>query len=149
MLTQSVGISVVNECDECIAGINLVSVLETKEVMCVSCHLDSESRSDEMAWNHRADERLAEGDVIRDLGDVPVGSDWISSETRRPDGKIRSEFTPPINNLMDRCPSTYFLGQHIFDLDEDEGRSKIHMFEIVCPSCNLVWSSKTGCMECI
>lgn len=136
------GMSVMVQCHDC-------WVISDYDVKCRVCNESDEAKSEELAWNHRADERLAEDDVIMDLSPEPSGSDWISSETRRPDGKIRSEFTPPISNLMDRCPSTYFLGQHIFDLDEDEGRSKIHMFEIVCPSCNLVWSSKTGCMECI
>ena len=149
MLSEtSLGISLINQCPDCVSGTNLVSVLETKEVMCASCYLDSESNSDDLAWSRRADERLAEGDVISDLSEQPVASDWIASETRTKDGRIRSEFKPSTYNLADRCPSTYFLGQHIFDLDDDEARSVIHFYEMVCPTCNLVYPKKTGCQEC-
>ncbi len=34
------------------------------------------------------------------------------------------------------------------DIDEDEGRSVLHMFEVVCPKCNLVYPKRTGCQEC-
>lgn len=148
MLSETLGVSVTSECPECVSGTNLVSILETREVKCASCYLDDESKSDELAWNRRADERLAEGDVITDLSEVPVASDWVGSHTRMSDGKVRDEFVPSTYNLADRCPSTYFLGQHMFDLDEDEQRSVIHFYEMICPSCNLVYPSRTGCQEC-
>jgi hypothetical protein len=135
------GISVMTECYDC-------QVLSDYDVKCRPCDEEQESRSDVMAWNHRADERLAEGDVITDLSEIPVASDWISSETRTQDGRVRSEFKPGTYDLRDRCPSTYFLGQHLFDLDEDEQRSVVHLFEMVCPTCNLVYPKRTGCQEC-
>lgn len=141
VIEVSNGISVMTECYDCIS-------IQDYDVKCRVCDESDEARSDELAWNHRADERLAEGDVITDLSEVPVASDWVGTHTRMADGRVRDEFAPATYNLADRCPSTYFLGQHIFDLDEDEGRSKIHMFEIVCPKCNLVYPSKTGCQEC-
>lgn len=140
-LEVSNGISVMTECYDC-------QTLSDYEVKCRPCDESDEAKTEVMAWNHRADERLAEGDVIADLGEEPVGSDWIGSHTKTSDGRIRDEFKPATYNLEDRCPSTYWLGQHIFDLDEDEGRSKIHMFEIVCPKCNLVYPKRTGCQEC-
>lgn len=135
------GIAIITECYDC------MSIAEY-DVKCRVCDESDEARSNELAWNHRADERLAEGDVITDLSEQPVGSDWIASESRTKDGRVRSEFKPATYNLADRCPSTYFLGQHIFDLDEDEGRSVIHFNEMVCPKCNLVYPSRTGCQEC-
>ena len=137
------GISVMTECYDC-------QSIADYDVKCRVCNESDEARSDELAWNHRADERLAEGDVITDLNEEPSGSDWISSETRVKGSKkrIRSEFKPATYNLADRCPSTYFLGQHIYDLDEDEQRSVIHFYEMVCPTCNLVYPKKTGCQEC-
>ena len=135
------GITVATECYDCIS-------IAGYDVKCRVCDETDEARVDVLAWNHRADERLAEDDVISDLSEVPVASDWIGSETRTKDGKVRTEFKPGTYNLADRCPSTYFLGQHLFDLDEDEQRSKIHMFEIVCPKCNLVYPKRTGCQEC-
>jgi hypothetical protein len=141
VIEVSNGITVATECYDCIS-------IAGYDVKCRICDETDEARVDVLAWNHRADERLAEDDVISDLSEVPVASDWIGSETRTKDGKVRTEFKPGTYNLADRCPSTYFLGQHLFDLDEDEQRSKIHMFEIVCPKCNLVYPKRTGCQEC-
>ena len=141
VIEVSNGITVATECYDCIS-------IAGYDVKCRVCDETDEARVDVLAWNHRADERLAEDDVISDLSEVPVASDWIGSETRTKDGKVRTEFKPGTYNLADRCPSTYFLGQHLFDLDEDEQRSKIHMFEIVCPKCNLVYPKRTGCQEC-
>ena len=141
VIEVSNGISIATECYDCAS-------IADYGYNCRVCDESNEARVDELAWNHRADERLAEGDVITDLSDLPVASDWIGSETRAKDGKIRSEYKPGTYDLRDRCPSTYFLGQHLFDLDEDEQRSTIHMFEIVCPTCNLVYPKRTGCQEC-
>ena len=136
------GMNIVTGCYDCMQ-------LEDYDLKCRVCNESDEARVDELAWNHRADERLAEDDVITDLKEEPSGSDWISSETRVKGSKrVRSEFKPSTYDLRDRCPSTYFLGKHVFDLDEDEGRSKIHMFEIICPKCNLVYPKRTGCLEC-
>lgn len=135
------GIAIATECYDCM-------LIADYGYKCRVCDESDEARSDELAWNHRANERLAEGDVITDLSELPVASDWIGSETRTQEGRVRSEFKPGTYNLNDRCPSTYFLGQHLFDLDEDEHRSKIHMFEMVCPSCHLVYPKRTGCQEC-
>jgi len=148
MLSETLGVSVTSECPECVSGTNLVSILETQEVKCASCYLDDEFKSDELAWNRRANERLAEGDVITDLSEIPVASDWVGSETRTKDDRVRNEFKPSTYDLRDRCPSTYFLGEHIYDLDEDEQRSVIHLFEMVCLTCNLVYPKRTGCQEC-
>jgi hypothetical protein len=141
VIVVSAGISVLTECYDCIS-------ISEYGYKCRVCDESDEAKVDVLAWNHRADERLAEGDVIADLGEAPVASDWIGSHTRMADGRVRDEFAPATYNLADRCPSTYFLGQHLFDLDEDEQRSKIHMFEIVCPQCNLVYPKRTGCQEC-
>jgi len=137
------GISVMTECYDC-------QSIADYDVKCRVCNESDEARSDELAWNHRANERLAEGDVITDVSEEPSGSDWISSETRVKGSKkrIRSEFKPATYNLADRCPSTYFLGKHIYDLDEDEQRSVIHFYEMVCPTCNFVYPKRTGCQEC-
>ena len=141
VIEVSNGISIQTECYDCMS-------ISDYEVKCRVCDESDEAKVDELAWNHRADERLAENDVIRDLKSQPDASDWVASETRMSDGRVRSEFKPMTYNLADRCPSTYFLGKHIFDLDDNEGRSQIHMFEIVCPKCNLVYPVRTGCMEC-
>ena len=141
VIVVSAGISVLTECYDCIS-------ISEYGYKCRVCDESDEAKVDVLAWNHRADERLVEGDVIADLGEAPVASDWIGSHTRMADGRVRDEFAPATYNLADRCPSTYFLGQHLFDLDEDEQRSKIHMFEIVCPQCNLVYPKRTGCQEC-
>ena len=139
------GMSVMNECYDCMT-------IADYDVKCRVCDESDEARVDELAWNHRANERLAEDDVITDLSKPPSASDWVGAHTRRvnhPDGRIRDEFVPATYNLADRCPGTYFLGKHLFDLDEDEQRSVIHFYEVVCPSCNLVWPKRTGCQECV
>ena len=135
------GISVTTECYDCMT-------IADYDLKCRVCDESSEARVDELAWNHRADERLAEDDVITDLSEQPVASDWVSSEVRMQDGSVRSEFKPGTYNLADRCPSTYFLGKHLFDLNEDEARSMLHFNEMVCPKCNLVYPKRTGCQEC-
>jgi hypothetical protein len=137
------GISIITDCYDC-------QMLDDYDVKCRVCDESSEAKVDDLAWSHRADERLAEGDVITDVSEEPSGSDWIGSETRVKGSKerVRSEFKPSTYDLRDRCPSTYFLGQHMFDLDEDEARSVIHFYEMVCPTCNLVYPTRTGCQEC-
>lgn len=135
------GMSVMNECYDCMS-------IADYDVKCRVCDESDEARIDELAWNHRANERLSEGDVITDLATPPSASDWVGSHTRTSDGRIRDEFSPVTYNLADRCPGSYFLGKHLFDLDDDEQRSVIHFYEMVCPSCNLVWPKRTGCQEC-
>lgn len=137
------GISIITDCYDC-------QMLDDYDVKCRVCDESSEAKVDDLAWSHRADERLAEGDVITDVSEEPSGSDWIGSETRVKGSKerVRSEFKPSTYDLRDRCPSSYFLGQHMFDLDEDEARSVIHFYEMVCPTCNLVYPKRTGCQEC-
>lgn len=136
------GMAIITGCYDCMQ-------LAEYDLKCRVCDESDEARVDELAWSHRADERLAEDDVITDIKEEPSGSDWIGSETRVKGSKrVRSEFKPSTYDLRDRCPNTYFLGGHIFDLDEDEKRSQIHMFEIVCPKCNLVYPKRTGCLEC-
>jgi len=137
----SSGMSVMNKCYDCIT-------ITDYGVKCRVCDESDEARIDELAWNHRADERLSEGDVITDLTTPPSASEWVGSHTRQTDGAIRDEFVPATYNLTDRCPGSYFLGKHLFDLDEYEQRSVIHFYEIVCPKCNLVWPKRTGCQEC-
>ena len=138
----SSGMSVINECYDCIT-------IADYDVQCRVCDESDEARIDELAWNHRADERLSEGDVITDLTTPPSATEWVGSHTRQSDGSIRDEFTPATYNLADRCPGSYFLGKHIFDLDDDEQHSIIHFYEMICLNCNLVRLKRTGCQECL
>lgn len=138
----SSGMSVINECYDCIT-------IADYDVKCRVCDESDEARIDELAWNHRADERLSEGDVITDLTTPPSATEWVGSHTRQTDGTIRDEFVPATYNLADRCPGSYFLGKHLFDLDDNEQRSVIHFYEMICPSCNLVYPKRSGCQECV
>ena len=138
----SSGMSVINECYDCIT-------IADYDVQCRVCDESDEARIDELAWNHRADERLSEGDVITDLTTPPSATEWVGSHTRQSDGSIRDEFTPATYNLADRCPGSYFLGKHIFDLDDSEQHSIIHFYEMICLNCNLVRLKRTGCQECL
>ena len=136
------GMSVMNECYDCMT-------VADYDVQCRVCDESDEARIDELAWNHRADERLSEGDVITDLTTPPSATEWVGSHTRQSDGSIRDEFTPATYNLADRCPGSYFLGKHIFDLDDNEQHSIIHFYEMICLNCNLVRLKRTGCQECL
>ena len=136
------GMSVMNECYDCMT-------IADYDVQCRVCDESDEARIDELAWNHRADERLSEGDVITDLTTPPSATEWVGSHTRQSDGSIRDEFTPATYNLADRCPGSYFLGKHIFDLDDNEQHSIIHFYEMICLNCNLVRLKRTGCQECL
>lgn len=138
----SSGMSVINECYDCMT-------IADYDVQCRVCDESDEARVDELAWNHRADERLSEGDVITDLTTPPSATEWVGSHTRQNDGSIRDEFTPATYNLADRCPGSYFLGKHIFDLDDNEQHSIIHFYEMICLNCNLVRLKRTGCQECL
>ena len=138
----SSGMSVINECYDCIT-------IADYDVQCRVCDESDEARIDELAWNHRADERLSEGDVITDLTTPPSATEWVGSHTRQSDGSIRDELTPATYNLADRCPGSYFLGKHIFDLDDNEQHSMIHFYEMICLNCNLVRLKRTGCQECL
>ena len=138
----SSGMSVMNECYDCMT-------IADYDVQCRVCDESDEARVDELAWNHRADERLSEGDVITDLTTPPSATEWVGSHTRQSDGSIRDEFTPATYNLADRCPGSYFLGKHIFDLDDNEQHSIIHFYEMICLNCNLVRLKRTGCQECL
>ena len=140
------GMSVINQCYDCMT---IADETDDDDIKCRVCDESDEARVDELAWNHRADERLSEGDVITDLTTPPSATEWVGSHTRQSDGSIRDEFTPATYNLADRCPGSYFLGKHIFDLDDDEQHSIIHFYEMICLNCNLVRLKRTGCQECL
>lgn len=140
------GMSVINQCYDCMT---IADETDDDDMKCRVCDESDEARVDELAWNHRADERLSEGDVITDLATPPSATEWVGSHTRQSDGRIRDEFAPATYNLADRCPGSYFLGKHIFDLDDDEQHSIIHFYEMICMNCNLVRLKRTGCQECV
>jgi hypothetical protein len=140
------GMSVINQCYDCMT---IADETDDDDMKCRVCDESDEARVDELAWNHRADERLSEGDVITDLTTPPSATEWVGSHTRQSDGRIRDEFAPATYNLADRCPGSYFLGKHIFDLDDDEQHSIIHFYEMICMNCNLVRLKRTGCQECV
>ena len=140
------GMSVINQCYDCMT---IADETDDDDIKCRVCDESDEARIDELAWNHRADERLSEGDVITDLTTPPSATEWVGSHTRQSDGSIRDEFTPATYNLADRCPGSYFLGKHIFDLDDNEQHSIIHFYEMICLNCNLVRLKRTGCQECL
>lgn len=146
VIQVSNGMSVINQCYDCMT---IADETDDDDMKCRVCDESDEARVDELAWNHRADERLSEGDVITDLATPPSATEWVGSHTRQSDGRIRDEFAPATYNLADRCPGSYFLGKHIFDLDDDEQHSIIHFYEMICMNCNLVRLKRTGCQECV
>lgn len=146
VIQVSNGMSVINQCYDCMT---IADETDDDDIKCRVCDESDEARVDELAWNHRADERLSEGDVITDLATPPSATEWVGSHTRQSDGRIRDEFAPATYNLADRCPGSYFLGKHIFDLDDDEQHSIIHFYEMICMNCNLVRLKRTGCQECV
>jgi len=98
--------------------------------------LPLEEQEQANAYNRDHDEMVAgklshvyNADLIQ-----PSGHDWVSSETRRADGNIRSEFVEPTVAMEDRI---------------DDRDLELLPVEKICNNCNLTFSirSKT-CTVC-
>ena len=103
------GISISNQCPECSNGINLVGVIDTREIKCANCMLDGEARLSELAH-----EIVDEGNIHYKrqwlITTEPRAHDWVSPTTRIKPYFVwvtqswedtRSEYKPPVTNLQD------------------------------------------------
>jgi hypothetical protein len=81
-MSESLGISVQNDCYECMV-IARDSEQDLPVGKCLSCEELAEARDDDRAYNLHESDRLGEpGKVLTyDTSDEPSASDWVSSQT--------------------------------------------------------------------
>lgn len=156
-MTESVGISITNECYEC-----MIIAKDSAEGLpvgkCQECIETDEAKSTRNAWNLHEDDRLGEGKGMSVDIDEPNGSDWVSSQTYiapprkraimfekwSDDCKLielsvkfidedepltRNEFLPPIVQLIDGG-----VYDELWELDDERQRNR----EIECMWCHLL-----------
>ena len=156
-MNESIGISVMNQCYEC-----MIIARDSAEGLpvgkCQECIDTDEYKSDRNAWNLHEDDRLGEGKGMSIDTDEPSGSDWVASQTySKPPRKravmfekwsdecklielsvkfidedepeIRNEFLPPIAQLIDGG-----VYEELWELDDARQRSR----EIECMWCHLL-----------
>lgn len=61
---------------------------------------------------------------------------------------FRSEYAPPITNILDRLGSYWFLGNHIYPLIKEEDLKAtiaLRKNEAICPNCHLSYNALVGC----
>lgn len=160
-MTESLGISITSQCQYCLAGLNLTTVLDTLEVMCADCLLDKESNSTTNAYNIVDEGNLQYQQVWSDDTAQPSGHDWVASVVKMSDRTkrfkvgasmtentireyliieemidTRDEFLEPVTNLADRFMD---LETSVTTLD----------YEVTCKSCNLLYhKSQDNCPIC-
>ena len=81
-MSESTGITVMNDCYEC-----MVIARDTAEGFtfskCQTCIDNAEARDDDKAWNLHEEDRLGESGtcLTYDTSDAPSGTEWVASET--------------------------------------------------------------------
>jgi hypothetical protein len=128
-MSESLGISVQNECYEC-----MVIARDTAEHLpvgkCLSCEEMAEAKTDDKAWNLHEDDRLGEGKCLTyDTSDEPSAHDWVSSETYNERNVIRLEFLPPIVQIADG--GEY---EELWELQDTRQRAR----EVECQWCHIL-----------
>jgi hypothetical protein len=126
--SQSLGISITNQCYDCMQ-------LDYK---CMNCEETQEARDSEIAHDIVDDGNNQYARPLSWLRDEPSSHDWIDSVTRlmrpavMPDGSIRDdrqEYLPPIVHLVDG--GTY---EELWELEDATQRAR----ETQCPWCNIL-----------
>ena len=123
-MNESLGISVQNECYEC-----MVIARDTAEGLptgkCLSCEEMAEARADDKAWNLHEDDRLGEGKCLTyDTSDEPSASDWVSSQTHVRTRGIKEKKPVFTEKWKDESMHLIELAVKFIDTDEPVTRSE-------------------------
>ena len=103
------------------------------EQTCVACADEQDARLTDRAWEIVDDGNQVYRWTLSRKSDVPSGHDWIGSQTRQTNGKIREEFLEPVSLLSDR----------FFDLNVE-----VPVGSTVCADCHYVCNKSTACPNC-
>lgn len=122
-LETAVGITVTNQCLNCIA---------LSEV-CPDCEDARQARDAEIAHDLVDEGNLQYRNTWHYSQPEPSAHDWVSSITRRADGSERDEFAEPTTMLIDR----------LFELNVEMPPNSV-----VCNECHYTYNQATICPNC-
>ena len=103
------------------------------EQTCEACADEQDARLTDRAWEIVDDGNQVYRWTLSRKSDDPSGHDWIGSQTRQTNGKIREEFLEPVSLLSDR----------FFDLDVE-----VPVGSTVCADCHYVCNASAKCPNC-
>lgn len=139
------GISITNQCIQC----------QSLNEMCPDCDDLRQARDTYIAHQLVEEGSIQYSHQMAFTGDEPSGHDWVSpvNELQKHaillDGSIktdRHEFLDPTTNLADRLSGAFFLGKHMFLLDESVPH--IESSEAICSSCHYTYNKHIECPNC-
>lgn len=102
-----------------------------------------------VGYSHRL-AKIIEVPVTRYKDSEPYQSTEPKVVWEEPDSDFlfRSEYAPPITNILDRLGSYWFLGNHIYPLIKEEDLKAtiaLRKNESICPDCHLSYNALVGC----
>lgn len=102
-----------------------------------------------VGYSHRL-AKIIEVPVTRYKDSEPYQSTEPKVVWEEPDSDFlfRSEYAPPITNILDRLGSYWFLGNHIYPLIKEEDLKAtiaLRKNEAICPDCHLSYNALVGC----
>jgi len=102
-----------------------------------------------VGYSHRL-AKIIEVPVTRYKESEPYQSTEPKVVWEEPDSDFlfRSEYAPPITNILDRLGSYWFLGNHIYPLIKEEDLKAtiaLRKNEAICPNCHLSYNALVGC----
>lgn len=102
-----------------------------------------------VGYSHRL-AKIIEVPVTRYKDSEPYQSTEPKVVWEEPDSDFlfRSEYAPPITNILDRLGSYWFLGNHIYPLVKEEDLKAtiaLRKNEAICPDCHLSYNALVGC----
>lgn len=102
-----------------------------------------------VGYSHRL-AKIIEVPVTRYKDSEPYQSTEPKVVWEEPDSDFlfRSEYAPPITNILDRLGSYWFLGNHIYPLIKEEDLKAtiaLRKNEAICPNCHLSYNALVGC----
>ena len=116
-------LSVTNGCYTCMLA----------QEVCEPCADEQDARLTDRAWEIVDDGNEIYRWTLSRKSDDPSGHDWIGSQTRQDNGKIREEFLEPVSLLSDR----------FFELNVE-----VPVGSTVCADCHYVCNASAKCPNC-
>lgn len=163
-MSESLGIAVTTQCYNCMAGLNLTSVLDTRQVMCFDC-FDSEQVNEISTAHQIVDENydylistfkgtvlsqvpnrtvasggsMAEPRPLSSPSDEPTAHDWVGAVT-----KLLRPFKNIDGTIVDERYEFLPPISNLIDRIPNDLETSVTVldYEVACPSCHLYYNEK-------
>ena len=164
-MSESLGVAVTTQCYNCMAGLNLTSVLDTRQVMCFDC-FDSEQVNEISTAHQIADENydylistfkgtvlsqvpnhtvasggsMAEPRPLSSPSDEPSAHDWVGAVT-----KLLRPFKTFDGTIVDERYEFLPPISNLIDRLPNDLETSVTVldYEVACPSCHLYYNAKS------